>query len=206
MKTEKPTVDQLAELHDQIRDGRVTRAMFQCFLEKPELVFGNDAKSVSAVELTDYPVVIDRSLSWSDLLAATKISKKYVKVDFTEKNFPLGQKPDYEYDLVLVELDHASSTVEVLAELTKQGLERPEVEDVLAFEATYPDVQRELPIVAFIVRPWCGPDGFMYVPYLRKDENERCLRLGCFYYDWSRGNRFLARRPRKPAPSAGQSK
>lgn len=150
-------------------------------------------KDVSSEKLQ----AIDRS-SWQKLLRGTKIKPMCISKSFTAEHFPLGQKPDYEYDLVLVEFDHEPTKDEVLAEFKEHGLERPEVEDILAFGAAHPDVQRKFPVVALIPRPWRRQDGYEYVPDLGKYVEGRYLSISCIDSGWLRRSRFLARRPRKP--------
>lgn len=204
----KPSQKQMTEFDNQVRNGRITSANFQRFIDKPEA-------GLFSVQI--YPATIDRSMGWQKMLEATASKLKRVGRDFTEDDFSLGATPSYEYDLAMIRFDRDPSWDDILdvVAMPSQEFKRPEPEDLLAFGATYPDVLLEFPIMAPIARPWHpeGGRGHGYVPcfdghllnghgnmsYSESDLQERYLtveRISPTYYRYCR---FLLRKLRKPA-------
>jgi hypothetical protein len=101
-----------------------------------------------------------------------------------------------EVDLVLVEFDHDLTSEAVLAKFRELGLVRPTEEDALRFGAKFPAEQTKYPLV-FLHPSVMGPDGRLSVLALSgSEERGRGLRFAWSGGRWSRGERFVARRPR----------
>jgi hypothetical protein len=194
----KPSQNQMTEFYNQVRNGRITSASFQRFIDKPEAPSGQTAFSLQL-----YPATVDRSMGWLKMLEATKIKTERVGRDFTEEHFSLGTTPGYEYDLALIRFNHDPSWDDILdvVALPSQEFKRPEPEDLLAFGATYPDVQLEFPIIAPVTRPWKSLDGRGSLPCFDGDLQDRYLTVERISPTWFRYCRFLLRKLRKPAES-----
>lgn len=94
---------------------------------------------------------------------------------------------------VITELVHFNCYMEledVLRELDKRGLRPATIEELLAFGAKYPELQKQF-LVAAIGPISRHPDG-RGVPYLWGNSDKRHLYLGWFGDGWGDDCRFLA--------------
>jgi hypothetical protein len=110
-------------------------------------------------------------------------------------NFPARRRPAGAVrEVVLVELDHPTTTAEMMAEAARLGLEAPVYEDVLYFGAAYPEVQQQRPVV-FLHDPWLGFFGRRDVLCLWSNAGRRELGLEDFDDVWPPHSRFAFVRP-----------
>lgn len=115
----------------------------------------------------------------------------------TSENFP-ARPADARgaCEIVLIGFDRDVTSEEVITRAVALGLERPRYEDALSFGVTYPDVQRDGPIV-FLHDPWFGFFGRRDVICLWTNAGRRELGLEGFDDTWSRNYRFaFVARPR----------
>jgi hypothetical protein len=99
-----------------------------------------------------------------------------------------------EVKLELVHLNKVVSSAEVEAYLIENGMRAATIKELLAFGATYPDVQREFPVIA-LGATWIDQYGGCYAPYLDVVGSERHLDLSEDIWDvrhWAEHYRFLA--------------
>ena len=174
------TIDQIGELIAQGKSGRVTRELLQAFLRNPQSVNGKPS---------EYCVTIDYGMKLSEMIDAGHYDWK--NGDINEKNFPVTGEGTVEVSPELVHFDRVIGTSEVEAELDKMGLRPATIEELLAFGATYPDVQREFPIIA-LGSSWVDRLGRRSVPFLCSLGSRRYLRLVWFDDLWLEFCRFLA--------------
>jgi hypothetical protein len=175
------TTDQIGELIAQGKSRRVTRELLQAFLQNPQSVNGKP---------NEYVVSVDYGKKLEDMIAVGQYDWK--NGDINSKNFQVtGGEGVVETKLELVHLNKVASTKEVEAYLEENGFRPATLEELLAFGATYPDVQREFPIVAR-VSSWVNRDGSRGVSYLSSYGSGRSLNL--FWDDnrWREICRFLA--------------
>lgn len=99
-----------------------------------------------------------------------------------------------EIEFELVHFGKDMSTDVILAELDKRGLRPALYEELLAFAAKYPELQKQFPIVA--LGSVCRNDGDLFSPYVSWGGDERSLNFAWFDYGWGGVCRFLA--VRKP--------
>ncbi|MFH1611493.1 MAG: hypothetical protein ABIA83_02745 [Patescibacteria group bacterium] len=175
-KMSRITTDQLAELIAQDKVGRVTRENLQRFLASLD---GDTGYTV----LVDYRKTIEQMVSagrydWSD-------------GNINSVNFPVNGTGVATITPELVHLNKKASSEEALAHKEANGLRPATIEELLAFGATYPDVQREFPVVA-LGSSWVDRDGHRRAPYLDGDGSERELSLDWYGSGWFEGCRFLA--------------
>jgi hypothetical protein len=97
-------------------------------------------------------------------------------------------------EITLLRFDRAVTSGEVIAEAVKAGLARPVYEDALYFGATYPDAQRDGPIV-FLHEPWFGFFGRWDVITLWTNAGRREIGLDGFEDRWRADYRFAFVRP-----------
>ncbi len=149
-----------------------------------------------------FKVVMDYSQSLADMIKAGNYN--WVNSDITEKNFPLpkipaglspstssGQATKVELNLELIRFNRSISSNDAIAELKKMGLRPATLPELLSFGSTYPEKQREFPIVA-LGSVWQNWLGFRLVPFLWSASDRRDLYLPLVECDWPEGYRFLA--------------
>lgn len=91
-------------------------------------------------------VTVDSRQTFAQMIEAGDYD--HVNSQITEASFPVARGEVATRELVLVHLGGVSSTVEVLQELDNLGVRSGRIEDLLALGATYPELQRQYPIVA----------------------------------------------------------
>lgn len=176
------TVSQIAELIQQNKDGRITRELFQGFLDNPT--------GVKSANKPDFSVTIDYTQSLAGMIEAGKYDWK--NTDITSENFPIVGTGKMEVELKLIHLKKAMTTKQIEEHLEKLGLVSAKIEHLLAFGEKYSEEQRKFPIVA-LGSVWVRPGGSRFVSCLGSDGSGRFLCLG---WDdpgsgWSGTCRFL---------------
>lgn len=174
----KITVEQLSELHEQNKAGRVTRENLQAFLRNPDSVNG-----------LGFTVTVDYSKPLPEMIATGRYD--WTNSDITSGHFPAKGSGVAELKLELVHLGKAASTDEVLRYLDEQGYRPATLPELLAFGAKFPEEQRKYPVVA-LASVWRRSDGSRDVPYLYRDDAGRNLSLHWSGDGWDGGYRFLA--------------
>lgn len=142
-----------------------------------------------APEVTAYTVVVNCDLSLENMIKAGGYD--YVNPDITAKRFPLEVSGSEEIETRLVHFGRDISTDAVLAELEKLGLRAATIEELLAFGAANPALQRQFPIAA-LGSVCVDSDEDRCAPYLNEDLSKRDLGLYWIDYDWGDHWRFLA--------------
>jgi hypothetical protein len=142
---------------------------------------------------TSYPVTIDYRQTLESMIKAGRYDR--VNSDITDKHFPVSAG-DTDVVIELVHLNRDASSDDVLAELQRRGLRPATLPELLAFGATYPEQQREFPIVA-LGSVWQYWSGDRDVPYLWSDSFERCLNQFWIVGRWYALCRFAAVRKRQ---------
>ncbi|NCO05162.1 MAG: hypothetical protein GW939_03370 [Candidatus Magasanikbacteria bacterium] len=175
------TTDQISELLAQDKSGRVTRELLQAFLRNPQGQV-ND-------KLQDYHVTVDYGMTVEQMVEAGRYDWK--NSDVSSRNFQVKGEGLVEVNLELVHLNKVASTSEAKAYLDANGLRAATIEELLAFGATFPDVQREFPIVA-LGSSWVDRYGDRDVPCLDRRRSKRRLDLYWHDYRWDGFCRFLA--------------
>lgn len=184
--------DQVAELLAQDKVGRATRENLQRFLLNPE---GG----------TSYIVSVDYGKSIEKMVVAGKYTWHYDNADadyINSENFPVSGIGVVMVALELVNLnsEEVSSTEDVLAHMEANGLRPATIEELLAFGATHPIVQREFHVIC-LGSSWVGnpighgrhSDDRRFALYLYGDDSCRVLSLIRFKYTvWEKKSRFLA--------------
>lgn len=109
--------------------------------------------------------------------------------DITDKHFPQEKTGAEDVEIELVHLDRDISTDDALVELDKRGLRPANPAELLAFGATFPEVQREFPVIA-LGQFWRDPRGYRNVVCLGGDGSKRHAFLGWTGRGWFRDCRF----------------
>ena len=130
-------------------------------------------------------------VDYSKTLAEMVMLGNYDTVDesINDNYFPLQGEGQRAVKVALVNLDKTCSFWGVPKELKKRGLDLANLEHLLSFGATFPDVQRKFSIFALGTINILGSD--CLVPYLTSDDGNRELRLikrdlegGFWHRDW----------------------
>lgn len=161
----------------------------ESLIEKIAALIVQAGKPIEQLAENCYKVLVDYGQTLQQMIANGKYD--YANSDITSGNFPTAGSGKQE---VVVELVHFGRDMEsdaVLKEFEARGLRAATLPELLAFGATYPEKQREFPIVA-LGSVWQNRDGSRFVPYLGRDGSERKLRLDWYGYRWSDHCRFAA--------------
>lgn len=117
-----------------------------------------------------------------------------VHEDITNNNFPLEEDlNDYDYTLEVISFDAPTESTEVLNEITKRGLKPASLRDLLRYCASNSDAGVDYDL-AVLGCPSKDSETRWVVPVVIGDKN---LSLYWLESMWSRGFRFLVRRPKK---------
>ena len=135
-----------------------------------------------------YKIVVDYTKSLEQMIAAGCYD--WVNPDITAERFPITGDGQVELEPELIHIGRDMSSDEVIADLDKRGLRPGTIAELLAFGATYPEVQREFPIVA--LGSVAEVHGYRRVACLYRSDSERNLHLDWFDSDWDGLYRFLA--------------
>ena len=137
-----------------------------------------------------YRLVVDYAQSLAQMIAAGRYD--YANSDITSGNFPTTANDGKQE--VVVELAHFGRDMEsdaVLKKFEARGLRAATLPELLAFGATYPEKQREFPIVA-LGSVWQGRGGGRDVPCLDGGGSGRELDLDWDGHRWFGSCRFAA--------------
>jgi len=159
------------------------------------------AKLIVQTPSHTFSVTVDYGKSLPEMIAAGNYN--WVNSDITSEHFPLtpptapvGSGPyrtlhdsPGTVTIELVHLNKMVSTEDVLAELERRGFRPANLAELLALGATYPDTQRQFPIIA-LGSVWQHPYGHRSVPCLYEDDGKRGLNLDWIGYDWHARCRF----------------
>lgn len=172
------TTDQIDELIAQVKAGRVTRELLHAFLRNPQ-----------SVKPSDYRVTVDYGKKLEDMISDGQYDWKNNNINL--QNFPVKGSGLVEIKLELVHLNKEVNMAEVEVYLEANGLRAATLVELLAFGATYLDVQREFPVIA-LGSSWVNRNGNRRVPYLYRRGSERSLSLDWGVDGWPEACRFLA--------------
>lgn len=169
------------DLHRLLTDSKLAKQVAEL------IMFGRQKASDT------FKVVVNYGKTLAEMIQFGKYG--WVNDDINDRNFPIQRSGQHEVELALVHLNRDATTKEVLAHLDSNGLKAAGIEHLLAFGATYPEIQKEFPVVA-LGSAWVDDDGDRRYPCLDFDDDERELRL---YWDdgdvhWLGHCRFLALR------------
>ena len=171
------------QIHELVKDGDAPDTL----VEKVAAVLA-EAMQVAA---NLFRIVVDYSMTIEQMIAAGCYDWK--NSDITAKHFPIPPSK-YGKKEAAIELVHFNRYIErddALRELDKMGLRPAELPELLAFGASYPEKQREFPIVALgsVWQRWhCDRS----VACLGSGSGRRGLSLYYFDIGWPSHYRFAA--------------
>ena len=153
----KITVEQIGELVEQSKgeNPRVTRENLQAFLQNPN----------AFLRASVYPVTVDYRKTVKEMVLAGRYDWK--NDDINSENFPVSGEWAVSVNLELVHINKSVDSEGVLDYLEENGMRPATVEELLAFGATYPEIQREFPIIC-LGSSWVNPVGGRCVGTVKK--------------------------------------
>jgi hypothetical protein len=110
-------------------------------------------------------------------------------IDISSELFSTERKGMADIVIELIHFETQKNTDEVLTAITCNGLRPADIVEILTFGATYPDEQRQYPIVARGAL-WIGTCGGHFVPCLRTGSKGRYVDLYWFGGMWDTYYRF----------------
>src|SRR3989338_11533408 len=119
-----------------------------------------------------YKVLVDYEQTLQQMIAVGKYD--YANSDINSNNFPITGNGKQEVIVELVHYGRDMTTDDVLKDFEARGLRAATLPELLAFGATYPEKQREFPIVA-LGSVWQGRVGNRFVHYLGRRGSKREL-------------------------------
>ena len=136
-----------------------------------------------------YGVLVDYGKSVEELVKSGRYH--WSNSDITSKHFPTKRIGKTEIAVELVHFNRYIGIDEALKEFERMGCRPAELHELLVLGVTYPDFQREFPIIA-ISSVWQDSNGYRRVPCLSKYGSERTLRLSRIEDGWGEISRFAA--------------
>ncbi|MDO8493233.1 MAG: hypothetical protein Q7S19_01675 [bacterium] len=154
----------------------------------PTKVDRNELRKFLGLTPTELEVLIDYTQTLEQMITAGHYD--WANSDITAKRFPLKGEGKVARKAYLVHFDHGISSENAIKELDKQGKRPATIEELLAFGAKYPEIQRKFPVVA--LGSSAKVDGDRSVAYLDRYGSARRLHLVWWDGDWNANYRFLA--------------
>lgn len=192
------TSGQLVKLTGLLEQRGSNPERFQLFLSSGILadLLEADPSAINRDDFRKYiglpPLVlrftVDYSLTLEEMIALGQYDWK--NDDITAGRFPVKGKGKKEVVGELVKYESTMSSEAVLADLDKNGLRPATIEELLAFGAAFPELQRKFPIVA--LGSIAEVDGGRGMACLGRGDSKRYLRLRWFDRGWFAHCRFLA--------------
>ena len=161
----------------------------ESLIEKIAALIVQAGKPIEKLAENCYKVLVDYGQTLQQMIANGKYD--YANSDITSGNFPFTGNGKQEVVVELVHFGRDMASNAILKEFEARGLRAATLPELLAFGATYPDKQREFPIVAF-GSVWRSRFGRRNVPYLIGSGSQRELNLGWLGNRWSDYCRFAA--------------
>ncbi len=171
----------------------VSKLVKQSKEEDPKIIWGNIQPCLRKIYVVSqaniYPVIIDYKKSIKEMVLAGQYDRKCS--DINANNFSITGEGIVQINLELIHFNRLISSEDILIYFEKNYLRPAMIEELLAFGATYFEIQQKFPVIG-IGSSLFYPDGCRYVPCLNNNGHERNLCLSCFESDWDKNCRFLA--------------
>lgn len=145
-------------------------------------------KKVEAFNPESFMLNVDYEKTLKEMIAAGGYDWR--NKECNAENFPI-QNDAANINCKLFHFNRLISSKDAIREMGNAGYREATVAELLAFGVTYPEQQRQFPIVA-IGSYWCDPNKFYNSPVLSYDGSRRRLDLHTFAGNWHIYYRFLA--------------
>lgn len=144
----------------------------ESIIEKIAALIVQSGKPIEKLAENCYKVLVDYGQTLQQMIANGKYD--YANSDITSDNFPIQGSGQQNIVVELVHFGRGMELDEVLKEFEARGLRAATLPELLAFGTTYPEKQREFPIVA-LGSVWQRRFGSRRVPYLHRGDLRRKL-------------------------------
>lgn len=134
-------------------------------------------------------ITVNYNLSLSEMIAAGGYDW-FNGLLFKPEQFPLKGVGEKRWKAELIHLNRDMSSEDVLAKLDTMGFRPGAIEELLAFGATFPGIQRKFPIAA--LGSITTLSGRRYAAYIGRDGMSRTLNRLDLADEWGSVCRFLA--------------
>lgn len=161
----------------------------ESLIEKIAALIVRAGKPIEQLAENCYKVLVDYGQTLQQMIANGKYD--YANSDITASNFPTQGSGRQNVVVELVHFGRDMASEAVLKEFEARGLRAATLPELLAFGATYPEKQREFPIVA-LGSVWLDRLGDRFVPCLNRLGSERELFLLWDVDGWRDICRFAA--------------
>ena len=161
----------------------------ESLLDKIAALIVQAGKPIEKLAENCYKVLVDYGQTLQQMIANGKYD--YANSDITASNFPTQGSGQQNVVVELVHFGRDMASEAVLKEFEARGLRVATLPELLAFGATYPEKQREFPIVA-LGSVWQNRIGDRYMPYLGRNGSKRGLYLSWNDVGWDGLCRFAA--------------
>ena len=153
------------------------------------LIPASNGQSTIAADST-YPVSVNYDQTLKAMIKAGKYD--WTNDNIVQMNFPHDKSRGIEeITIELIKYDADMESHDVITDLDSRGLRPATIEELCAFGASYPDVQRQFPMVA-LGSPWAYRYGNREVPVLITSGSARILDLDWWSNRWLAPYRFAA--------------
>ncbi|MFH1611227.1 MAG: hypothetical protein ABIA83_01350 [Patescibacteria group bacterium] len=137
----------------------------------------------------EYTVTVDYGNTIEQMVMAGRYD--WHNDDINSGNFQVNGTGVVTTTLELVHLGRKASARQALTHMEANDLRPGEIEELLAFGATYPEMQRQFPIIC-LGSSWVNRHGSRRAPYLDGYDSRRRLNLDWYGSGWGERCRFLA--------------
>ena len=162
---------------DNLRDKDVRRKVVEILVA-----------SVQALR-QKFTFTVDYSRSLAEMIAAGRYD--WTNSDINAANFPIKGEGSVETEGELFHFNRNIGFDEAIREMDKDGYRPATIEELLAFGAKHPELQRQFPIIA-LGSVWQRSHGLRNVADLGRSDAERDLYLRWIDGGWYDPCRFLA--------------
>jgi len=156
-----------------------------------ETLLGKMADLVVSSKRQVFKILVDFRKTLQEAIQAGKYD--WVNSDITQDHFPVQGGVQKEVEAVLFHFNRIVTSDQAISEMEKQGFRPATIEELLALGASYPELQKQFPILA-LGSVWRHPSGSLYVPYLAWRGCGRDLHLHWLGHVWGGHCRFVALR------------
>lgn len=194
----EPTLGQARKVLDLIVDKGIPEEQLQKLLESgllADLLYANvdvvdrsEFRRIIGLKPADaFSVTVDYNKSLAEMIAAGRYDS--FNSDINAEHFPVEGKGKQEKGIRLFHFNRIMTSEQVIAEMDKAGYRSVLIEELLVLGSTYPELQRQFPILA-LGSVWQNPGGSRHVAYLCWGDAERRLDLHWLGINWDDGYRF----------------
>ncbi|MEK7478004.1 MAG: hypothetical protein AAB645_01385 [Patescibacteria group bacterium] len=167
--------------------------IMQGWIQNPKALQETLTKALCPPPTEKYSAIVDYGLSLALMIQRGKYN--WVNDRITAEWF-LTDNGRWEVECKIVHFDQKISSEDAVRKMKEHGLKPAKIEELLAFDAVYPDFKREFPVI-IALGSVMNIAGDRRVPVLERNNAEYSLNLNVWCGDWSANRHFLVVRHRR---------